>query len=1013
MDKIDDLNSNLKQPLPTAQKKTKKTFNWTPENSKDRRPRLKQTNLPTIKIMFTNIDQMTSSKKNELMKRIEHEKPMIIAVSEVKLKMSKDDTEQTFDYKIPNYSLHPVNLTDTIGRGIAVYTHIALENSVLQIKSPVRFEEACILEIRLRGGDKLLFSCLYRSPTRSETSDTNNELLLDLLKKISDRKYSHVCIVGDFNYKTINWKSWTTTGGENSPELAFIEGVRDCYLYQHVENPTRRRGNDEPSLLDLALTNEAMQIANIQHHAPIGKSDHDVISFDFHCYLNYSKPKVQFAYAKGDFDGMKQNINESRWKEKFENDVASLPNDKSRVEQCWNLLKSKYLSLRDKFVPKSTTSSGPTWREKGSFPTGKRERDAIKDKNKKHRAWMSPSPSSPNREHARLEYTRARNKVRTLLRKAKRFFEKGIAKQCKKNPKGFWAYTRSKLKTRSGIAPLLSNPEDKETLAYDDKEKADILQNQFSSVFTREPDGDIPRLPQKTKYSVKNIHVTVQMVLEILKNLKDDKSCGPDEMHPRMLKELADDLAAPLATLFNMSIQDGVLPEEWKTAFVSPIFKKGARNLAVNYRPISLTCILCKVLENIVRKTIMEHLTSHNLLSNKQHGFITLRSTVTQLLMYMDYCAHDIADGHVVDAIYLDFWKAFDTVPHRRLTGKLEAYGIGGNILEWINAFLTGRSQVVQINGVNSESAKVISGIPQGSVLGPLLFVVYINDLLDNINSTGLLFADDTKIFRKITSEDDAKLLQQDIALLEEWSKIWLLKFNADKCHVLTMGKFENIRHTARYKICNEEMEHVGSEKDLGVTFDENLRFEEHIANKVQIANAIVGQIRRSFTFLDGETFRRLYTALVRPHLEYAQAVWSPYLAKHINMIERVQIRATKLVDGMGNMDYEERLRQLKLPTLKYRRKRGDMIEVFKHHNSYDKQALCPTFEPRQRITRNNSRKVTERIPKDGSYGCQTNSFYYRTTRVWNELPDLVVSAESIDAFKNKLDEHWEAQHYT
>ena len=194
----------------------------------------------------------------------------------------------------------------------------------------------------------------------------------------------------------------------------------------------------------------------------------------------------------------------------------------------------------------------------------------------------------------------------------------------------------------------------------------------------------------------------------------------------------------------------------------------------------------------------MEHLTSRNLLFNKQHGFITLRSTVTQLLMYMDYCAHDIADGHVVDAIYLDFWKAFDTVPHRRLTGKLEAYGIGGNILEWINAFLTGRSQVVQINGVNSESAKVISGIHQGSVLGPLLFVVYINDLLDNINSTGLLFADDTKKFRKFTSEDDAKLLQQDIALLEEWSKIWLLKFNADKCHVLTMGKFENIRHTAR-----------------------------------------------------------------------------------------------------------------------------------------------------------------------------------------------------------------------
>jgi len=546
----------------------------------------------------------------------------------------------------------------------------------------------------------------------------------------------------------------------------------------------------EPSLLDLVLTNEDMQILDIQHHAPIGKSDHDVILFDFKCYMNYSKQKAQFAYREGNYNGMRQNLTNSRWKDRFVKSV--LTTDKPRVEHCWNLLKTKYLTLRDQFVPKSTTSSGPSWKEKWSFPIEKPERDAIKDKNKKRRAWMS-SMSLLDREHARLEYTRARNKVRTLLRKAKRLFEKGIAKQCKKNPKGFWAYSRSKLKTRSGIAPLLSNPEDKETIVFDDKGKADILQNQFSSVFTREQEGDIPRLNIRTKTNVKNIHITAEMVLNILKYIKINKSFGPDEIHLMMLKELAGDFAELIAALFNMSINDGVLAEDWKTAFVLPIFKKGAKNLAVNYRPISLTCILCKVLENIVRQTIMENLTSQNLISNKQHGFVTSRSTVTQLLMYMDKCVEDIADGNVVDAIYLDFWKAFDTVPHRRLIGKLEAYGIEGNILNWINAFLTNRSQVVQVNGVNSKPASAISGIPQGSVLGPLLFVVYINNLLDNLHSTWLLFTDDTKLFRKITSEADAKELQKDIALLEEWSRIWLLDFNAGKCHVLTMGKFENI----------------------------------------------------------------------------------------------------------------------------------------------------------------------------------------------------------------------------
>ena len=382
------------------------------------------------------------------------------------------------------------------------------------------------------------------------------------------------------------------------------------------------------------------------------------------------------------------------------------------------------------------------------------------------------------------------------------------------------------------------------------------------------------------------------------------------------------------------------------------------------------------------------------------------------MLHYIDECIETIANGGVVDALYFDFWKAFDTVPHRRLLGKLEAYGITGKILHWIEAFLTGRTQVVKVNGVSSKPASVISGIPQGSVLGPLLFVIFINDLLDNIESSGLLFADDAKLYRKIGSKSDAEKMQRDIMMLEKWSERWLLQFNAEKCHVLTMGKFQNIMHTSRYKICGVEMEHVSSEKDLGVTIDENLSFDEHISNKVKIANAIVGQIRRSFSFLDGGTFCRLFTALVRPHLEYAQSVWSPHLARHTKMIENVQIRATKLIDGMSDIEYEERLKILKLPTLRYRRERGDMIEIYKHLNTYDKVALSPSFQPRDRITRGNNQKLTERKAKDGTHGLQSNSFYYRTTRTWNELPPNVVNAGSINIFKNRLDAHWLNKQY-
>ena len=254
---------------------------------------------------------------------------------------------------------------------------------------------------------------------------------------------------------------------------------------------------------------------------------------------------------------------------------------------------------------------------------------------------------------------------------------------------------------------------------------------------------------------------------------------------------------------------------------------------------------------------------------------------------------------------------------------------------------------------------------------------------------------------------DSTYQLQNDINILEEWANQWMLKFHPDKCHVLTLGKFENTMYTKRYQISGQEMEHVFDEKDLGVIFDSNMSFDQHIARKVNKANSMMGLIRRSFSYLDCKTFIKLYCAFVRPHLEYAQSVWAPHLKRNIDIIEGVQIRATKQVDGLSNMTYEECLRKLNLPTMAYRRLRGDLIEVYKHLNSYDTELLPASFQRRLRPSRKHQRQLYDRIPKDGACGVQSNSFYYRVPKVWNELPNYVVQSQTLNSFKNQLDHHF------
>ena len=512
-------------PLPESFARKKKT-DPVQVPARVRRAGLKPSTMEGMNVIFTNADQLTPSKKTELMKHVEKVKPLVIAVCEVKPKHGKE--HDIMDYEIPDYTLHSVNLgPNSNGRGVAVFTHSSIEKSTIQIQPDLSFEEACLIEIKLRGGDILLFGCFYRSPTEKDNSDFNNCRLNNLLRAISSKRYSHCCILGDFNYRAINWMTLSTPHGEKSKESQFVETIRDCFLHQHISETTRRRGQDEPSLIDLLFTDEPMQVSNIIHHAPLGKSDHNVISFKFHCYLDYTKPKDRYAYEKADFQGMRDHLDEIKWKDGYLN-LATNENK----DELWKSIKTVIHEMRDTFVPVISPTGNPKWKTSGSIPVDKKLQEAIRDKTRNHRRWMR-AKSRGDADVTRLEYSRASKKVKQLMRKAKRDFEKNICQNPKNNPKKFWWYVRHKLKTKSGVAPLLENVKDRESMKFDDQDKANILQRQFSGVFTREPDTEIPELPKRTKTNVRSPMVTETMVRKEILRLKVNKSCGPDDVHPQ------------------------------------------------------------------------------------------------------------------------------------------------------------------------------------------------------------------------------------------------------------------------------------------------------------------------------------------------------------------------------------------------------------------------------------------------------------------------------------------------
>ena len=725
---------------------------------------------------------------------------------------------------------------------------------------------------------------------------------------------------------------------------------------------------------------------------PIGKSDHLTISFTFQGHSKSNSTNLKRDYNKADYKSMKAMLN-INWEELLKNKC---------VKEQWTLLSSKINEAIEKYVPIKNLSNN--FSSKGNVPVSHELKRLIR---RKEKLWKKFRISGDRPAHE--DYKKVRNQVRRHSRKAVKLKEKDIAMSAKENPKKFGSYIKSKSKTKTSIADLYTN-ESKTTLTDSDEAKANVLGNFFSSVFTIEPDDLLPELNLKDVPVINEIEINLDIVKKKLDALLINKSSGPDGLSARVLKEMSDVIAMPVYILFKNSLQTGTIPQMWKTANITAIYKKGDKKFAGNYRPVSLTCTMCKLLEKTIRESMVNHMKKYNLFSDKQYGFISGRSTVLQLLAVLESWTQSLDVRNDIDVAYCDYMKAFDKVSHRRLIHKLKMYRFGEAFQNWIGDFLAGRKQKVIVNGKESTWGTVTSGIPQGSVLGPILFVLFINDLPEHLpNSSKLyLYADDTKIFREIKDDLDREKLQEDIYSMYEWSERWLLRFHPDKCKTMHIGNNNSEPMSYKLKPDISGMDITTSEKDVGVIIDNKLSFDLHIAEKVNKANSVAGAIRRSFEYLDKDSFKQLYTALVRPHLEYANAVWNPYKKKDITTLENVQRRATKMVPGLGDKSYVDRLRDLKLPTLTYRRIRGDMIEVFKLVNDmyFDCTNLFTFRDQSESVTRRNKKLFKHRARLD----VRKYSFRNRVVDLWNSLPDSVISAETVFCFETRLDNYWKDQ---
>ena len=585
----------------------------------------------------------------------------------------------------------------------------------------------------------------------------------------------------------------------------------------------------------------------------------------------------------------------------------------------------------------------------------------------------------------------------SLLRDSPSSYVKNIVSpNLETNPKRFWTYVKSLRRESLGIPPLVV----KDKVHSTDRGIAEALNSQFCSVFTKENMNSIPSKGHSSFNSIQDLQIDINGVIKQLQNIKSNKASGPDNIPAKFLHDYATELAPNLHYIFQQSYNLGTLPADWKKALVTGIYKKGSKSAPENYRPVSLTSISCKIMEHIVLSHTAKHLAENEIIINNQHGFREKLSCETQLLQATHDWTGVLDRGGQTDVLLLDFSKAFDKVPHHRLSLKLNHYGIQGKTLQWIVDFLSGREQCVVVNGVKSGWEPVTSGVPQGSVLGPTLLLIYINDIATDVNSTLRLFADDSILYREIKSSNDQLILQKDLEKVFKWAADWQMCFNASKCEYLKITR-KTVTRDHTYTVDGQNISETHKRKYLGITMNNKLDWKDHVQNITSSARSTLGVLRRNLSSCPRDVKDRAYQALVRPKLEYSSSAWNPYVIGQINSLDAVQRQAARFVTS--NYDryasVSQMLQELNWDSLAIRRSVHQCTMFYKIRNNFVNIPFPSCIIPATRLGRNTNIFAYQLI--QARVNTFKYSFFVRTIPLWNKLPTSVVSAASVHQFQS------------
>lgn len=822
--------------------------------------------------------------------------------------------------------------------------------------------------------NKVLIGCCYRPP------DTNLYFLVELRSNIA--KALELCpadivyLFGDFNFPLIDWKNLSSACRTS---MEFISLALDFNLFQMITQPTRGT-----NILDLVFTNAPETVSEIV--CLDGFSDHKLLQLTLNIPLQFTgvSNKTIRDYNRGDYNKINKEL------DTFLSGTFLTFFSVRSVQENWLLFKETLCKLVEKYIPLIKVS-GDT---RNPWFTKCLRRLRNKKKRLYTNAKRTNSPTAWDR------YGLFWKEYCSALAEAKdKYYSHDLPSLLKHNPQKFWQV----ISPNSGSHHISLC--DSNHVPVSDKDCAVAFNTFFSSVFTTEDHSNIPQVTDLDYQYMEPIDVTEDGIAGLINNLKLSSSSGPDNINSKILKNTVTLSSKFLYHIYRQSLSSGQLPSDWKTAKVVPVHKSGNKNSPENYRPISLTSICCKMLEHIIASHVYRHLESNNFFFSNQHGFRKGFSCETQLLEFTTDIHFNMDHSLQTDCIFLDFSKAFDRVAHCRLISKLSVLKLDSPTLSWIRNFLTNRQQFTIVNEYTSSLTYVTSGVPQGSVLGPLLFLIYINDLPNNISSCMRVFADDCILYRPIKSPDDHLILQHDLQIVSNWCEAWQMKLNSSKCKIMTFSR-KTSNHSFSYHINTILVSQASAYKYLGVNLTSNLSWTSHITSICANASKSLGYIRRNLRNCPSDIRKLAFLTFVRPQLEFASPIWSPYHEYLIRMLEAIQNRASRFISRDYN--YQSSITRIKLnlslETLSSRRDIA-LLSLF-HRYVYQ---MKPSNLPLVRAPCT-SRRLHNDFSYNRIYG-NTDAFNAsalpRAIRFWNSLPNNTVAQTNKDKFRELLVLHF------